>query len=413
LYFHAANGGVTPSCGPGRMTVPNGEVTPSSRPDQRSQSFVGAVCSFCASPGSSTHNSSSIAFSEKNRRFAVPRPGWTFEGLSINPHRVSHSASAAPRERQINRWSSFHRHFLSLSDGLHITIVQMRFRNLLLVMLVVPVFAQDRHFPCANCAAWNTPQPAFRIYGNTYYVGPHGLSSILITSEGGNILIDSALPESAPLIVANIRTLGFRIEDVKLIVNSHAHFDHAGGIAELQRLSGARVAASEWTADVMKKGAVPRDDPQFGTIDAIARVARVETFKDGQTLSAGGVTLTAHLTPGHTPGGTAWTWRSCENGRCLNLVYADSLTPVSADGFLFSRRKAYPHADDFERSFSFLGSTPCDILVTPHPEASNLWPRLEQHDVQAHALVDPTACRVLAETSRGQLRNRLAKENVR
>jgi metallo-beta-lactamase class B len=287
---------------------------------------------------------------------------------------------------------------------------QMQYRNLLFLLLVVPVPAQDTHSSCANCATWNKPHPAFRIYGNTYYVGTEGLSSLLITSGTGHVLIDGALPESAPRIVANIRSLGFRIEDVKLIVNSHAHFDHAGGIAELQRLSGARVAASQWTADVMNKGAVPRDDPQFGTIVPIARVARVETVKDGETLSAGAVTVIAHLTPGHTPGGTSWTWRSCENGRCLNLVYADSLTPVSADGFRFTRRKDYPHADDFERSFSFLASTPCDILITPHPEASDLWEHLEQRDSRPDAMIDPTACRVLADTSREQLRKRLATE---
>jgi metallo-beta-lactamase class B len=278
-------------------------------------------------------------------------------------------------------------------------------------MLAIPLSAQDTHSSCANCVAWNKPHPAFKIYGNTYYVGTQGLSSVLITSPAGHVLIDGALPESASRIVANIRSLGFRIEDVKLIVNSHAHFDHAGGIADLQRLSGAHVAVSQWTADVMNKGAVPRDDPQFGTLEPIARVARVETFKDGEALSAGAVTVTAHLTPGHTPGGTSWTWQSCENGRCLNLVYADSLTPVSADGFLFSRRKDYPHAADFEQSFSFLDSTPCDILVTPHPDASNLWQHVKQRDSSPDALIDPTACRVLAETSREQLRKRLATES--
>ena len=213
-------------------------------------------------------------------------------------------------------------------------------RALVITVLTLTTAASaqtERPSSCKACPEWNEAQPAFQVFGNTYYVGTHGLSSILVTSEGGHILIDGALPESAPLIGAGIRSLGFRIEDVKFIVNSHAHFDHAGGIAELQRLSGARVAASEWTADVMNKGALPRDDPQFGTIAPIARVARVETIKDGETLSAGAVTVTAHLTPGHTPGGTSWTWRSCENGRCLNLVYADSLTPVSADGFLFTR----------------------------------------------------------------------------
>ena len=286
----------------------------------------------------------------------------------------------------------------------------MRFRVLLLPLFAAGLVAQNRPSSCASCPAWNIPQKAFKIYANSYYVGTHGLGSVLITSPSGHVLIDGALPESAPLIVANIRSLGFRVEDIKLIVNSHAHFDHAGGIAELQKLSGARVAASQWTADVMKKGAVPRDDPQFGTIVPIARVARVETFHDGETLRAGAVAVTAHLTPGHTPGGTSWTWRSCENGRCLNLVYADSLTPVSADGFLFSRRKEYPHAQDFERSYAFLSSTPCDILITPHPDASNLWQRLAERSANADALIDTNACKALAEKSRELLSKRLEKE---
>ncbi len=255
------------------------------------------------------------------------------------------------------------------------------------------------------------PQPPFRIYGNSYYVGTHGLSSVLIASEAGHVLIDGALPESVPQIVANIRSLGFRVEDIKLIVNSHPHFDHAGGIAELQKLSGARVAATRWTADVMTKGAVPRDDPQFGVLIPIARVARVETIRDGEMLRVGKVTVTAHQTPGHTPGGTSWTWRSCENARCLNLVYADSLTPVSSKSFLFSRSREYPHAvKDFERSYSFLDSTPCDILITPHPDFSNLRQLSEQRRLEADTVKDGQACRVLAGKSREQLKDRLAKE---
>ena len=273
------------------------------------------------------------------------------------------------------------------------------------------LFAQNRPSSCADCPAWNVPQQPFKIYGNTYYVGTHGLGTILITSSTGHVLIDGALPESVPQIVANIRSLGFRVEDIRLILNSHVHFDHAGGIGELQKLSGARVAASLWTAEVMKKGIVPRDDPQFGIIMPIARVVRVTTFKDGEALQAGSLTVTAHLTPGHTPGGTSWTWRSCENSRCVNLVYADSLTPVSAEGFLFTRSREYPHAvADFERSYAFLDNTPCDILITPHPDFSNLWQRLEQRSSNPNALIDSSACRKLAGSSRERLRIRLATE---
>lgn len=286
----------------------------------------------------------------------------------------------------------------------------MSHRVLLLALLAIPLTAQERASSCSNCAAWNQPQQGFRIYGNSYYVGTRGLASILITSPSGHVLIDGALAESAPRIVANVHALGFRVEDIRLILSTHVHFDHAGGIAELQKLSGARVAASTWSADVLKKGDVARDDPQFGTIRPVARVAHIETFEDGATLRAGDVSVTAHLTPGHTPGGTSWTWQSCEKDRCLNLVYADSLTPVSADGFLFSRR---PHGvEDFEQSYRFLDGTPCDILITPHPGFSNLWERLEQRKSNPDALVDSGSCRRLAESSRALLKERLAKERA-
>jgi metallo-beta-lactamase class B len=161
----------------------------------------------------------------------------------------------------------------------------------------------------------------------------------------------------------------------------------------------------------MKKGIVPRDDPQFGLIIPIARVAQITTVKDAEVLHAGSIRITAHFTPGHTKGGTSWTWPSCENGQCLNLVYADSLTPVSSDDFLFTRSKEYPNAiADFERSYSFLDGTPCDILITPHPDFSKLWQRLEQRNSNPNALIDPAACRTLAGTSREALKARLAEE---
>jgi metallo-beta-lactamase class B len=290
----------------------------------------------------------------------------------------------------------------------------MCFRVLLLSVLAASMVGQNRPSSCGSCPLWNLPREPFKIYGNTYFVGTRGLSSILITSPSGHVLIDGALPESPPRIVASVRSLGFRLEDVKLIVCSHAHFDHAGGIAELQKLSGARVAASQWTADVLDKGTVPRDDPQFGALIPIARVAHVQSIKEGETLSVGAIRITAHLTPGHTPGGTSWTWRSCENDHCLNLVYADSLTPISADGFLFSRRKEYSHGvGDFEQSYSFLNTTACDILVTPHPNISSLQKRSEPQTPDARTRVGGTACQALAETSREQLRKRLATERGR
>jgi metallo-beta-lactamase class B len=262
---------------------------------------------------------------------------------------------------------------------------------------------------CAQCAKWNEPQQPFRVYGNTYYVGTHGLSSILITSPRGHVLIDGDLQESAPTIAANIKALGFRIEDVKLILNSHVHFDHAGGIAELHKLSGAQVAASPFTARALESGHSGPDDPQYAIAPPIQRVAGVKVIRDGETLHAGPLALTAHFTPGHTPGGTTWTWRSCEQERCLNMVYADSLTAVSADNFRFSDSPTARR--EFEKSFATDSALPCDILLTPHPGVSDLWERLEKRNKgDPEAFIDTTACKRLAEASREDFAKRLAKE---
>lgn len=273
--------------------------------------------------------------------------------------------------------------------------------------------AQQAATTCANCSAWNQPQPPFRIFGNSYYVGTHALSSALITSDAGHVLIDGDLPQSADQIVRNIRSLGFRIEDVKLIVNSHVHFDHAGGIAELQRRSGARVVASPWSAAVLQNGGVGRGDPQEGAITGIAAVKNVSTLHDGEAFHIGDIILTAHLTAGHTPGGTSWTWKSCEANLCRDMVYADSLTPISAAGFKFTKSREYPHAlDDFEKSFAFFETTPCDILITAHPEFSGLWDRLaaRNNGAKPDPMVDSTACQRYAANGREKLRQRLAAE---
>lgn len=269
---------------------------------------------------------------------------------------------------------------------------------------------------CDNCPEWNAPQQPFRIYGNAYYVGPHGLTSILLTSKAGHVLLDGALPESAPQIVSNIRALGFRIEDVKLIVNTHVHFDHGGGISELQRLSGAQVAASPWSAEVLTKSGVGKEDPQSKSIPPVALVPRAKTLRDGETLRVGDLRLTAHFTPGHTPGGTSWTWRSCEGKRCLKLVYSDSMTAVSSEGFRFSDSREYPTAvQDFEKSFAFLRAVPCDILLTSHPDASGLWQRLagRQRGDRPDPMIAPNACKELAARAAEQLHRRLESEKDR
>lgn len=260
---------------------------------------------------------------------------------------------------------------------------------------------------CSSCAEWNEPQAPARIHGNTYYVGTRGLAAVLITSPAGHVLIDGALPNSAPLILANIRALGFRVEDVKLILNSHAHFDHSGGLAALQRASGAQVAASGPSAPVLERGNSGPDDPQYGELLDFPAVANVRRFADGETLRVGPIALTAHVTPGHTPGGTTWTWRSCDRAGCVDLVYVDSQTPISADGFRYLDNPSL--ISGFERGHRALDMLSCDILITPHPAASSLWERLARG---REGLIDPMACKRLAATARQQLARRLETERA-
>jgi metallo-beta-lactamase class B len=285
-------------------------------------------------------------------------------------------------------------------------------RALLALFLPVSFAGAQRARECPSCAEWNAPHRPFRLHGDTYFVGTHGLSAILITSPAGHVLIDAALPESAPLIRANIEALGFRMRDVKLIVNSHAHFDHAGGMAELQRASAAQVLASAWSARVMAQGKSVSGDPQYGIVLDYPAVGGVKTFAFGDTLRVGSIAIIPHATPGHTPGGTSWSWRSCEAARCLDFVYADSQTPVSADGFLFTKSAAYPNAlADFERGQTTLERLSCDVLITPHPSASSLWERVAQSgETPAKAFVDRDACKRYAATARRALAQRVAQE---
>ena len=285
---------------------------------------------------------------------------------------------------------------------------------LIAVLLVLAGSVQaQQSLTCADCPEWNTTQEPFRLYGNTYYVGVRGLSSILITSADGHVLIDGGLPESAPKIADNIRAVGFRLNDVKLIVNSHAHFDHAGGIAELQRLSGAKIAATDWSARALRSGRSVPGDPQHGALLPFPAAAHVDVLEDGDTLRVGPIAVTAHTTGGHTPGGTSWAWKSCERLRCVDMVYADSLSAISAPGFKFTNTREYPRAlEDFEKSFAVIEALPCDILLTPHPDATDLWGRLTKrtNGGSADALIDPTACRRYAAGARQRLAVRVAGE---
>lgn len=293
------------------------------------------------------------------------------------------------------------------------------FAPVLLALCATTSLAQAQEAPvdCDSCVEWNQPVKPFKIFGNTWYVGVKGISAVLVTSPQGHILLDGALPQSAPLIEANIKALGFRIEDVKYILNSHAHWDHAGGIAALQRASGATVVASASGAEVLKSGTNGRDDPQFAStpVISIAKVGTVKVVKDADKVRVGKLALSAHMTPGHTPGSTTWTWVSCEGARCLNVVYADSLNPYASGDFKFTgggsgAGKTPDISASYQASIAKVAALKCDIVVSVHPNQSGVLEKEAAHTAANNPFIDAGSCRTYAAAAGKLLAERLATE---
>jgi metallo-beta-lactamase class B len=264
----------------------------------------------------------------------------------------------------------------------------------------------------AGMAEWIAPQDPFPLYGNTYYVGTHGISAVLITSSAGHILIDGGPPGASAQIAAHIRALGFKVEDVRYILSGHEHFDHAGGIAALQKMSGALVLGSAASVAVLKTGQPDKRDAQYPNLTPLDPVANTRAVHDGEVVKLGPLAVTAHFTPGHTPGSTSWTWQSSEDGKTMHMVYADSLTAVAADGRSFSRNPLYRNARaDIEHSIATVEGLECDVLVSAHPDFSDLWERkARQPDMKDDAFVDHDACRKYAANARTWLAKTVAKE---
>ena len=200
----------------------------------------------------------------------------------------------------------------------------------------------------------NDPVAPFRIVGNVYYVGASDVTSYLITTPRGHIVLDGGFAETAPMIVANIRKLGFDPADVRLILNSHAHLDHAGGIAELRRITGAKFLASAPDTAQLARGGT--DDPQFGNRFLFPPAPPDQLIRDNQRITLGRTTLTAHITPGHTRGCTTWTMRA--GGR--DVVFLCSATAPS------EYRLTPDVVADYRRTFAILRSLPCDVFLGSH-----------------------------------------------
>ncbi|MEO6225075.1 MAG: subclass B3 metallo-beta-lactamase [Sphingomicrobium sp.] len=259
---------------------------------------------------------------------------------------------------------------------------------------------------CDGSDDWTKAAPPVRIHGNAYLVGTCGISAILITGSQGHVLIDGGPEAAADLIAANIRELGFRVSDIRIILTSHEHFDHVGGISRLQKLSGATVMTSAAAARVLTSGQPAADDPQFGVLKAFPGVPVGRVVRDGDEIRLGDLMLTAIATPGHTAGALSWRWVSCDGGVCRTMVYADSLTPVSGPTYRFTDHPEQIAA--LRSSIAKIAASPCEILLTPHPSASDMPDRL----ALGKRLLDEGACTTYAAGLTHGLDERLAKEKA-
>jgi metallo-beta-lactamase class B len=261
----------------------------------------------------------------------------------------------------------------------------------------------------ADNPSWTAPQKPFRIYGNTWYVGPRGLGVFLVTARTGDVLIDGGVPGDAPLIEANIRALGVPLRHVKWLLNSHAHSDHAGGLAQLAHDTGAQVISGAADTPLLERGG--RDDPEYGDRFPFPPVHVARTATDGERLHLGDLVLTAHATPGHTQGNTTWTWVSCEGTRCLHIVDVGSL---SAPDFRLIGNPKYPHiVRNFEHSFEVIAKVPCDIPLAPHPGMVDFWKHVAKRKRgDANALIDPMGCRDYAKAARESFEAQLTKQRA-
>ncbi len=251
------------------------------------------------------------------------------------------------------------------------------------------LLASSLHLAAAPNPGWTRPFPPFRIAGNLYYVGSEDLASYLIVTPNGHILINSSLESSPPLIRKSVETLGFRFRDIKILLISHAHYDHCAGSARIKQLTGAKYYVMDADVSVVESGG--RTDFQYGAQPAMrfppAHVDRV--LHDGDTVRLGGSVLTAHLTAGHTRGTTTWTLDEIEAGRTLHVVIVGS--PNVNPGYKLAANKAYPRiAQDYKHGFQVLKSLPCDIFLGAHGSYFDLtakYPRWKAGD--RNAFIDP------------------------
>lgn len=256
---------------------------------------------------------------------------------------------------------------------------------------------------------WTEPFPAFRISGNLYYVGSKGLANYLITTPEGHILINSDLEANVPLIRASIESLGFKFSDVKVLLISHAHYDHCGASAMIKQLTGAKYMVMDADVPVVESGG--KTDFQYAsdptTFYTPTKVDRI--LHDGDEVKLGDVTLTAHLTPGHTKGCTTWTMKVNDGAKIRDVVIVGS--PNVNPGYKLVDNAQYPRiTEDFERTFQVLKSLSCDYFLGAHGSYFDMETKYPKWKTGTAAFIDPEGYKNFVTEREQAFRRELAKQ---
>lgn len=255
--------------------------------------------------------------------------------------------------------------------------------------------------------SWNKPVPPFRIAGNLYYVGADEITSYLITTPQGHFLLDGGFVETAPQIARNIQELGFKLSDVKFLVNSHAHYDHAGGLAELKKRTGAKFLASEGDAELLRRGG--RGDFRFGDTIPFPPIAPDQIVHDGEAIRLADQVMTSHLTPGHTKGNTSWSTRIRDGDKTYDVVFVGSQSSLD---YKFVGKESYPGIlADFEKSFASLNRLSCAIFLASH---GNFFQLAQKHKRllrgDKNAFVDSDGYKLYLRESERDFRDKVAQQ---
>jgi len=251
---------------------------------------------------------------------------------------------------------------------------------------------------------WLTPVPPVRISDHVWQIGTRSLTALLVKTDDGAVLIDGGMQQSARLLLDNMARLGVRPQDLRLILHSHAHADHAGPLAELRRLTGARLVSNAESAVLLQRGG--SDDLHFGDSILFPPVAVDRLVQDGETVQLGGIDFTVHFTPGHTPGSMSWTWTDTHQGQALRMAYVDSL---SAPGYRLQHNPRVPKLlSAYRASFATVRALPCDLLLTPHADNSG-WDYADA----AHPQPRPTSCVAYADAAERALQAQLRAEQAK